>query len=341
MDEEVQLRYRPRIFFVCNCSATSFFSSLQSMMESVSTSKDDGLREFEESILNISIDSIMDKKKLHFTPVMPSLSKSSPQASLAKYIKSARFMPASIHRPKLLSDINLKIDTDLRKFTQNSNPNSISIELERLGIFQRAFQTYIDDTVLYKTILERIKEEYDNLIESFKVKLESFASLEALLKEKDASFERSIEFIKERSENEVKDLEQKIKSMEESMLKARREKIQAEMDSSKHASEAKHFQIEYNNLRSTSIAIAASLTRSEDSFFKAQQMLVEKDREVNESRAAALRMGDEINNLQLSIHVSFCFLLKLGHLWIWIYLLYMLVVCVIRRWSPLRQLQRV
>ena len=133
------------------------------MMESVlSTSKDDGLRGFEErvseSILNISIeDSVIGKKKIHFTPVMSSLSKSSPQASLAKYIKSARFMPASIHRPKLLSDINLKIDNDLRKLTQNSDPNSIPIELERLGIFQKAFQTYIDDTVLYKTILERMR----------------------------------------------------------------------------------------------------------------------------------------------------------------------------------------
>ena len=66
-------------------------------------------------------------------------------------------MPASIHRPKLLSDINLKIDNDLRKLTQNSYPNSIPIELERLGIFQKAFQTYIDDTVLYKTILERMR----------------------------------------------------------------------------------------------------------------------------------------------------------------------------------------
>ena len=273
-------------------------------MESVSTSKDDGLREFEESILNISIDSVIGKKKIHFTPVMPSLSKSSPQASLAKYIKSARFMPASIHRPKLLSDINLKIDNDLRKLTQNSDPNSIPIELERLGIFQKAFQTYIDDTVLYKTILERIKEEYDNVIESFKMKLESSSSLESLLKEKDASYEISIEVIKQGCQNEVKDLEHKIKSMEELMLKSRREKVQAEMDSLKHASEAKHFQIEYNNLRSTSIAIAASLTRSEDSLFKAQQMMVEKDKEVNESRAAAMRMGEEINNLQLSIHVS-------------------------------------
>ena len=214
-------------------------------------------------------------------------------------------MPPSIHRPKLLSDINLKIEGDLRKLTQNSEPNSISIELERLGVFQSAFQTYIDDTSLYKTVLERIKEEYDNAIESFKGKLESFSYFEKQRKETDVSHERIMEEIKQRSENEIKDLVQKVKAMEELVVKLRREKVNAEMGSSKYATESKHFQIEYNNLRSTSIAIAASLTRSEDNLFKAQQMLVDKEREVNEGRASAMRMSEEINNLQLSIHVCF------------------------------------
>jgi hypothetical protein len=66
-------------------------------------------------------------------------------------------MESVLSTSKLLSDINLKIDNDLRKLTQNSDPNSIPVELERLGIFQKAFQTYIDDTVLYNTILERMR----------------------------------------------------------------------------------------------------------------------------------------------------------------------------------------
>ena len=277
------------------------------MFESESIVKEDGLREFEESVRSISLDSTMDNKMIHITPVIPSLSKSSPQqqASMAKYIKSARFMPASIYRPKLISDINLKIESDLRKLAQqNSELNPITIELERLRVFQTAFQTYIDDTSLYKTILEQIKEEYDKVVDSFKGKLEYFSYFEELIKENGISHKKSMEEIKQRSENEVKDLVQKLKAMEELVIKLKREKVNAEMGSSKYASESKRFQIEYNNLRSTSIAIASSLTRSEDNFFKAQQKLVDKEREVNEGRASVIRMSEEISNLQLTIHVS-------------------------------------
>ena len=264
--------------------------------------KGNEIRDFTEVSQNVSLESSLNlgASSRFASPIAPQLK--SPPSSLATYIKSARFMPSSVQRPKLFTDINIRLESELRKLS-SSNANSIQSLILRWEVFQKAFQAYIDDTSVYKPLLEKVKGEYEDLIKALKEKADFCVNFEESMKRKDELHQSEILETKAKTDKIENALNRKIKTLEEGLIKMQRENYRGEMELSKKAADYKQLQTEYDNLHSTSIALASSLTKTEEQIWKIQLKLNAKEAEANEQRNTAIKLADEMSKIDFSMQV--------------------------------------
>jgi len=228
-----------------------------------------------------------------------------PKSALAKYIKVAQFTPyASTTRPKLLTEMNTTIENELKLlYSKKELLNDNEISQSRVDIFSNVFQLYLDESVIYKSVLERIKFEYESAIKFLKSKVDNLSFMDEILNEVEKKNSEKINNMAKESSTEIGELKSKVALLESNIAKLQSEKNRAENLCNEYRSQCETSQKNYESLRSTSIALAASLSKSEEQTWQVQLLLTAKESEVNELKGSTMKVADEINKLQLIIQV--------------------------------------
>lgn len=238
----------------------------------------------------------------YITPIAPRpprLYISTAPSSPAKYLRSTRnLVKTTISRTKLLETMNTYLESNLREIDDVSDP------FIRIDVFSKTFQLYIEESVIYCEILTRIKREYDTTIENLKEKVSAYTSFDEDLKCRDDRHASDVASIQFQAEMKEKELSSRIKSLESAIsgLKSENKKITSEFNSEI----ARHDTLrnEYLKMKNTSLAMASSLSSSEEQIWQLQIALVSKESEINDYKGSALKLTDEINNLQQTIQVN-------------------------------------
>jgi hypothetical protein len=219
----------------------------------------------------------------------------------AKLQKQVAFQPYKSTRPDLLAKLQLMVTRGLSEIDKNDDvgtsnyedPSSKLIE-ERFHLFSFVFEKYIEESTLYRKILEDIYNAYHDYIDVFLSKAFSESDVNTILEKKEKESEvklleaDQIHNIKYQIVQETnKLLEKKISHMET-------EKQKVETDLLKMKEQFSSMKKEYDELRSSCVTLTSGLSRMEEEHRVFQMNEANRLSELTHSIASEQKLNEKI-----------------------------------------------
>jgi hypothetical protein len=219
----------------------------------------------------------------------------------AKLQKQVLFQPYKSTRPDLLAKLELMVTRGLSEIDKNqdigpsTNEDSSSKLIEqRFHLFSFVFEKYIEESTLYRKMLEDIYNAYHDYIDVFLSKTFSESDVNTIMEKKEKESEEKlleadqIHNIKYQIAQETnKLLEKKITHMEI-------EKLQVETDLLKMKEQFSSVKKEYDELKSSCVTLTSGLSRMEEEHRVFQMNEASRLSDLTHSLASEQKLNEKI-----------------------------------------------
>jgi chromosome segregation ATPase len=199
------------------------------------------------------IKSLRRNENIHPNP--PDLPKPSSNQS---YLGSVSFQPYRSTRPQLLVEINAIVEAGLRDLEGRADTPS-----PRLSVYRMAFQRFIDEFTIYGPFLQSVKHEYDDCIDQLWERLREVATVHADLAVKDEEHAVLSRSVHKAHKEEVKALQEKIKSLELALVRKDHDVQNAQQAAAEAKDQFEKRLDEIEELRKANDMLVRSLTQLE------------------------------------------------------------------------------
>lgn len=170
---------------------------------------------------------------------------------------------------------------------------------EKKQTYSSAFQKYIDESTLYKKILQEIKDAYDEYIRQIEDVLDPPDAEEVAKKE-----QAMVDKLKETQlahKIKVQSLEETIRALEEKYSDLDKEKKKVDSDFAKFRESTNVMKRDFEDMKSSCTTLTASLSRMEEDYRLFQAHEASRIADLSHYKSVEQKLGEEIDRLQVTI----------------------------------------
>lgn len=230
--------------------------------------------------------------------------------SAAPNKKTVQFQPYKSTRPDLLQKLTSLITKGLmdlqkdyeRSTTQDETSASKLVFLQnKFHLFASVFERYIDESTLYRKVLEEIHDSYHDYIDELETQVQLNGNTPELLHNKEKEFQKKLQETEQIQNLKYQVLQEKNSLLEKRIHFLEMDKQKTEAEATKWKDSYHALKKEYDDLRATTITLTAALSRMEEEHRVYQMNESNRMTELTHSKASEQKLNEEIERLQQTL----------------------------------------
>ena len=220
-----------------------------------------------------------------------------PRRSLvSKYSKPITFNHHQTTHPILLQEVNNMVSEGLNKLSKvaNAGENDQSDGIEKVDIYSKAFQRYINDCNIYQPFLLSVKQEYDKIVNLYSGQIHMINSLQSQLATKEHEFLFRLKEVEQAHSIAMADADQHKKMLEKIIADKERDLNATNLQVAHYKKIAEKAEKELLEARGSCVTLTSSLTRLEEERRSGVQREQASDYEILALKTSAEKMTEEV-----------------------------------------------
>jgi hypothetical protein len=213
-----------------------------------------------------------------------------------------KFQPYKSTRPDLLQKLTSMITKglfDLQRSYENGNThestesNSKFLE-EKFLVYAYAFERYIDESTLYKQVLESIHDAYHEYIYDLQNSHTKESDVSSILERREQEHEKKIQEMQQLNSMKYQVLQETNKLLEKKIYHIENDKHRVESDYAKLKDTHFHLKKEFDELKASCMTLTSGLSRMEEEHRVVQSSETNRMLELSHSKATEQKLTEEI-----------------------------------------------